>query len=90
MARLLAPILTFHLRGSLAAFARKFQDRVESVHMAMFPDAADILGGASVAESDPQMAQDWTTLLRCREQVLKALEEARNSKVDRQEAWKRR
>jgi isoleucyl-tRNA synthetase len=33
-----------------------------------------------VAENDAYQAQDWTTLLAIREQVLKSLEEERNSK----------
>jgi isoleucyl-tRNA synthetase len=55
-------------------------DRLDSVHLAKFPDAADVLGSATASEDDPN-AQDWTTLLAVREQALKALEEARNSKV---------
>jgi isoleucyl-tRNA synthetase len=54
--------------------------RVESVHMAHFPAAADVFGSASVPESDPQREQDWTALLAVREQVMKALEEERNNK----------
>jgi isoleucyl-tRNA synthetase len=52
---------------------------VESVHIALFPNADDLFG-APVPESDPQTLQDWTTLLSVREQVLKALEEERNTK----------
>jgi isoleucyl-tRNA synthetase len=52
---------------------------VESVHLATFPDAAEVLGGSSVPEDDPQ-GSDWTTLLAVREQVMKALEEERNRK----------
>jgi len=79
MTRLMAPILTFtseevwqHL-PMLAA-------RPESVHLALFPSAGDLLGDASVPQEDAQQAQDWTTLLAVREQALKALEEERNSK----------
>ncbi|HEX3818723.1 MAG TPA: isoleucine--tRNA ligase [Candidatus Sulfotelmatobacter sp.] len=79
MARLLAPILTFTCE-EVWQHLPTVQDRAESVHTALFPEAKDVLGDASVPESDPQQTQDWTTLLGIREQVLKALEEERNSK----------
>ena len=78
MARLLAPILTFTCE-EVWQHLPKMAGRLESVHLAKFPDAADIFGSASVPEEDPQQ-QDWTTLLAVREQVMKALEEERNTK----------
>ncbi len=75
--RLLAPILSFtceEVWQHLPAVA----GRAESVHLATFPTAADVAGSDKLAEG-PQK-QDWPTLLAVREQVLKALEEARNSK----------
>jgi isoleucyl-tRNA synthetase len=54
----------------------------------LFPSAAEILGDARKAESDPKSgtdkekaADDWTTLRAVRDEVLKALEEARNNKL---------
>ena len=79
MARLLAPILSFTCE-EVWQHLPKVSDRAESVHVAHFPEAKDVLGDASVAESDQQQAQDWTALVAAREQVLKALEEERNSK----------
>ncbi len=79
MARLLAPILSFTCE-EVWQHLPKVSDRAESVHVAHFPEAKDVLGDASVPESDQQQAQDWTTLVAAREQVLKALEEERNSK----------
>jgi len=69
------------MRGMPGAVASesKMAGRLESVHLAKFPDAVDVLGSNSVPEDDPQQ-QEWTTLLAVREQALKALEEARNSK----------
>jgi isoleucyl-tRNA synthetase len=78
MVRLLAPILTFTCE-EVWQHLPKMAERLESVHVAKFPDAADVLGSSSVPEDDPKQ-QDWTTLLAVREQVLKALEEARNTK----------
>jgi isoleucyl-tRNA synthetase len=58
----------------------KIADRLDSVHLEKFPDAADVLGAASVPEEDSQQQKDWTALLLVREQVMKALEEERSSK----------
>ena len=80
MVRLLAPILTFTCE-EVWQYLPKMARRLESVHMARFPERVDILGDESVPEEDPQQKQDWTALLAVRDQVLKALEEARNSKL---------
>ena len=79
MTRLLAPVLTFTCE-EVWQLLPKVADRLESVHLAKFPEASDVLGNDLVLEDDPPEAQDWTTLLAVREQALKALEEARNSK----------
>jgi isoleucyl-tRNA synthetase len=49
------------------------------VHLAQFPEAKDILGEGVRAE-DPAQLEDWQTLRTVRDQVLKALEDARNQK----------
>jgi len=79
MVRLLAPILTFTCE-EVWQHLPQVPDRLESVHLAEFPDAAEILGDKSVPEEDAHQQQDWTTLLAVREQAMKALEEERNSK----------
>jgi isoleucyl-tRNA synthetase len=79
MARLLAPILSFTCE-EVWQHLPKMADRPDSVHLAKFPDAVDMLGSASVPKDDPQQ-HEWTTLLAVREQVMKALEEERNSKT---------
>src|ERR1700686_51266 len=78
MNRLLAPILSFTCEEGWQHLPQ-MGGRLESVPLAKFPDAVDVLGSNSVPEDDPQQ-QEWTTLLAVREQALKALEEARNSK----------
>jgi isoleucyl-tRNA synthetase len=50
------------------------------VHLARFPSASDILG-ESVPVEDAKQSEDWKTLLAVRTEVLKALEEARQSKL---------
>ncbi len=79
MTRLMAPILSF-TSEEVWGHLPKVAGRAESVHLALFPKAADVLGDASVTEQDAQQEQDWATLLLVREQALKALEEERNSK----------
>jgi isoleucyl-tRNA synthetase len=79
MTRLLAPVLSFTCE-EVWQHLPKTADRLDSVHLAKFPDAVDVLGSASASEDDPN-AQDWPTLLAVREQALKALEEARNNKA---------
>ena len=79
MARLLAPILSFTCE-EVWQHLPKISGRTESVHMARFPEAGDIFGQPSVPEEDAQLSEDWTTLLAVRDQVLKALEQERNSK----------
>ena len=79
MVRLLAPILSFTCE-EVWQHLPKVSDRLESVHLAEFPAAADILGDELASEEDSQQQQDWATLLAVREQAMKALEEERNSK----------
>ena len=79
MTRLLAPILSFTCE-EVWGHLPKTSGRPDSVHLAQFPDAGEVLGRASVPEDDQQQAQDWSTLLAVRELVMKALEEERNTK----------
>jgi isoleucyl-tRNA synthetase len=79
MVRLLAPILSFTCE-EVWQHLPKTMDRLDSVHLETFPEAANVLGHASVPEEDPQQQKDWTALLLVREQVMKALEEERSSK----------
>jgi isoleucyl-tRNA synthetase len=79
LVRLLAPITSF-TSEEIWQYLPKVPGRAESVHLGHFPTAVDILGD-SVAEQDEQQHKDWTTLRSVRDEVLKALEEARNAKL---------
>jgi isoleucyl-tRNA synthetase len=79
LTRLLAPIMTFTCE-EVWQYLPKVASREESVHLAHFPGAADILGDG-VASTDAKTDEDWTMLRSVRDQVLKALEEARNNKL---------
>jgi isoleucyl-tRNA synthetase len=78
LVRLLAPIMTFTCE-EVWQYLPKVGNRAESVHLTLFPEAGEILGGAP--EQDRKQKEDWTILHTVREQVLKALEEARNNKL---------
>jgi isoleucyl-tRNA synthetase len=79
LVRLLAPITSFTC-DEVWQHLPVLPDRPASVHLAVFPGASDILGG-SVPADDPKQREDWSTLLAVRTEVLKALEEARQSKL---------
>jgi isoleucyl-tRNA synthetase len=79
LTRLLAPILTFTAE-EVWGHLPKVSGRSESVHLAQFPFASELLG-EGVAVDDPAERQDWSALLAIREEVLKALDTARNEKM---------
>ncbi len=78
MTRLLAPIMSFTC-DEVWQYLPKMHSRSTSVHLAKFPEANDVLGEGVSAE-DARQQEDWAKLLTVRNQVLKALEEARNQK----------
>jgi isoleucyl-tRNA synthetase len=78
LVRLLAPIMSFTC-DEVWQYLPKLDSRQASVHLARFPEAKDVLG-EGVPEKDAQQQEDWDKLLAVRDQVLKALEEARNQK----------
>jgi len=78
LVRLLAPITSFTCDEVWQHLAR-IESRPESVHLATFPMPKDILG-ANVEPEAAAQQQEWATLRNIRDQVLKALEEARNQK----------
>ncbi len=80
LTRLLAPIMTFTCE-EIWQYLPKTANRGESVHVAQFPTTAEILGSATVATSDAKSDEDWKTLRGVRDEVLKALEAARNTKL---------
>jgi isoleucyl-tRNA synthetase len=72
LTRLLAPILSF-TADELWRFLPGARD--ESVHMALFPAAADL-----DAFADPALVERWNTLVGLREQVLAEIEPLRKNK----------
>jgi isoleucyl-tRNA synthetase len=81
LVRLLAPIMSFTCE-EVWQYLPPVAGRLESVHLATFPETADLLGTDEAAiASDSKQAEDWKTIRAIRETVLKALEEARNQKL---------
>ena len=78
LVRLLAPIMSFTC-DEVWQYLPQVGSRPASVHLARFPEAKDVLG-EGVPTQDAQQQEDWDKLLAVRDQVLKALEEARNQK----------
>src|SRR5262249_49182186 len=77
LVRLIAPLLCFtaeevwgYLPGRPAG--------MESVHLSVFPEAAELTSGLSVAQRE--RLRNWDKLIMVREEVLKALETARRDK----------
>jgi isoleucyl-tRNA synthetase len=74
LVRLVAPILSF-TADEVWGYLPKVEGREESVHLARFPKPEEIFS------ADPaETLADWKTLLRVRDEVLKALEDARQNK----------
>jgi isoleucyl-tRNA synthetase len=78
LVRLLAPILSFtseevwkHLKSGTAG--------IESVHIANFPEPAELTHGLSAEQRE--QAGDWDQLVPVRDQVLKMLDAAREDRV---------
>jgi isoleucyl-tRNA synthetase len=78
LVRLLAPLMSFtteevwqYLPATRA---------VPSIHLTRFPTSAEVLADESLSGFD-RLRDDWKVLLTVREQALKALEEARKSKM---------
>ena len=92
LTRLLAPIMTFTCE-EVWQYLPKVDGREPSVHLAKFPREQDLVGGARTPEQDGGQAfvgplntgsnpdQEWATLRSVRDEVLKALETARNNKL---------
>jgi isoleucyl-tRNA synthetase len=82
LVRLLAPIMSFTCE-EVWQHLPKVGERAESVHLAMFPNADDILGdaiGLTKPVGFPEQC-DWNSLRAVRDEVLKRLEGMRNDKV---------
>jgi isoleucyl-tRNA synthetase len=74
LTRLIAPILSF-TADEVWGYLPKVAGRESSVHLALFPDLADIVPGSEAA-----LVQDWQQLLSIREKVLAQLEFLRVTK----------
>jgi isoleucyl-tRNA synthetase len=80
LVRLLAPIMSF-TSEEIWPYLPNLPDRRSSVHIAKFPETAEILGGAAIPANASKSDEEWASLRALRDEVLKALEEARNSKL---------
>jgi isoleucyl-tRNA synthetase len=74
LVRLLAPLMSF-----TAEEVWTHMCRTESVHLALFPEPADLSAG--ISEDMRKRLPNWDRLLEVRDTVLKSLETARNEKL---------
>jgi len=75
LTRLVAPLLSFTAE-EVWGYTAKPVGAPESVHMALFPEPEELASGL-----DSSTLAKWDALMKVREDVLKALEEARQSKL---------
>jgi isoleucyl-tRNA synthetase len=80
LVRLLAPIMSFTCE-EIWPYLPKVAARAQSVHLAQFPLTAEILGDVAIPTTDSKSDEEWVSLRAVRDEVLKALEEARNNKL---------
>ena len=82
LARLLAPLMSFTAE-EVWGFLPKVAGREPSVHLATFPQPESIPGEGFSLTSKETLAlhSEWQDLSRVRDEVLKALEAARNQKL---------
>jgi isoleucyl-tRNA synthetase len=80
LVRLVAPIMSFTAE-EVWGFLPKIAGRLESVHLAHFPNGHDITGGIADTERSQSLQKDFDSLMAVRDQVLQALEAARNTKL---------
>jgi isoleucyl-tRNA synthetase len=78
LARLLTPIMSFTC-DEVWKLLPSTEGRSASVHLATFLSPQEILQGAD--EQPAGVSAEWETLHQVRDQVLKALEDARNAKL---------
>ena len=80
--RLLAPLMSFTAED-IWQYLPKLKDREASVHVSLFPEPESIPGeGFSLASQETQqLLAEWRDLSSVRDEVLKALEAARNQKL---------
>jgi isoleucyl-tRNA synthetase len=74
LVRLMAPLMSF-----TAEEVWGHMGRTESVHVACFPEPAELTAGLDAAAR--QRGEDWDRLMLVRDSVLKSLETARNDKI---------
>jgi isoleucyl-tRNA synthetase len=74
LVRLAAPVLTFTSEDVWTHLGQP-----DSVHMAYFPEPAELTGG--IGAEARKRAENWDRLMEVRDDVLKSLETARNEKL---------
>jgi isoleucyl-tRNA synthetase len=74
LVRLAAPVMSFTAEEVWTHMGRK-----DSVHLALFPEPADLTQG--MGDTERGRVENWDRLITVRDDVLKSLESARNAKL---------
>ncbi|MDR3749746.1 MAG: isoleucine--tRNA ligase [Acidobacteriota bacterium] len=80
LVRLLAPVMSF-TADEVWQFLPAAEGRLESVHLALFPEPQELTGEIPAGFDVAELQADWGTLLQVRDEALKVLEAARNEKT---------
>jgi isoleucyl-tRNA synthetase len=80
MVRLTAPLMSF-TADEVWEFLPNVKDRPESVHLALFPSTKEILDFEPSSDQLKKIESDWVSLMTVRDEALKALEAARQTKT---------
>ena len=78
LSRLLAPILSFTCE-EVWTHTKHGASAVDSVHVHVFPDPDELISGITTEQR--KQSTEWDSLIAVREQVLKALDTAREDKI---------
>ncbi len=79
LVRLMAPMMSF-TADEVWEFLPPTNSKPESVHLALFPEAADLTGELPAAFDAAGLVAEWSALLGVRDEALKVLEVARADK----------
>ncbi len=79
LVRLMAPMMSF-TADEVWEFLPATQNKPESVHLALFPEAAELTGALPADFDAAALVAEWSSLLLVRDEALKVLEVARTDK----------
>ena len=80
LVRIMAPLMSF-TADEIWQYLPRVDGRESSVHLSGFIPVAQVAGGSLAPQRAAELRADWQIIFGLRDEVLKALEEARNAKT---------